>query len=249
MATMIEHEPKYYSGQGKLHIAPVKGGVIQYKDLRWVGNVPELSIDTEIEVGFHKESWSGMRAKDAPLKKEKSVKFKAKLEEFTQENIALAFHAAATEIQAGTVSEEIAPADLTSGNTWLLAHRNVNTVVITDSATAPVTLEAGKHYQIDELFGRVELLDIKTLKPPFKAAYKHGAATRLSAMTENFEGWYLRFEGLNTVADNRPVLVEIFKSDISPTKTLELINDELGSFDLEGEALLHNGKLTNIELL
>ena len=245
----VEHVSDYYSGQGKVFIAPVKGGVIQYAKVRWVGNVPELSLETAIETMEHNESWSGSRAKDLVIKKEKSLKFKAKLEEFTKENLALGFQAAFEEIQSGTVNEEVSPSDLVVGDTWFLAHRNVNTVAVTDSTNSPITLEVGKHYRINEVFGRIKLLDTKGLKLPLKAAYKHDEATRLSVLQENVEGWYIRFEGLNTVRDNRPVLIEIFKSDISPTSTLDLITDELGSFDLEGNALLHNGSLSNIELL
>ena len=65
----------------------------------------------------------------------------------------------------------------------------------------------------------------------------------------NSEGHYLRFEGLNTADGNKPVLVEVFKADLSPTASLDLITDELGSFELKGEALLHNAQLAKVTLL
>ena len=247
MAT--ERNMQYYSGQGKLWLAPVVGGAIQYTKMRWVGNVPELSLASEIETETHKESHSGNRAKDFVMKKEKSLTFTAKLEEFSKENLALGFQATLNEVANGSASDMASATDLVAGDTWLLPHRKINTLVLTDSTGSPVTLEVGRHYVVDELFGRITLLDTKGLKLPLKASYQYAAATRLDLLQENVEGWYLRFEGLNTAKDHAPVLVEIFKSSISPTKTVELITDELGSFDLEGEALLHHGKLSAVELL
>lgn len=247
MAT--EHVSEYFSGQGKLWIAPVMGGVIQHNKSRWVGNVPELTLETEVETEVHKESWSGRRAKDLVLKKEKSLKFTAKLEEFTKENLALGFQATVDSVPAGAAADVESAADLEVGDVWFLPHRNVNTLAVTDSTATPVTLVAGEHYTVDEMFGRVQLLKKTGLKFPLKASYKYAAASRLDLLKTNAEGWYLRFEGLNTANGNAPVLVEVFKSDLSPTKTLNLITDELGSFDLEGEALLHNGKLAQVEML
>lgn len=76
MAT--EHVSEYFSGQGKLWIAPVMGGVIQHNKSRWVGNVPELTLETEVETEVHKESWSGRRAKDLVLKKRKIAEIHGK---------------------------------------------------------------------------------------------------------------------------------------------------------------------------
>lgn len=152
-------------------------------------------------------------------------------------------------VAAGSADDEESAADMEAGDTWFLAHRNINTLVLTDSTNSPVTLVAGEHYTVDEMFGRVQLLKKTGLKFPLKASYKYAAASRLDLLKTNAEGWYLRFEGLNTANGNAPVLVEVFKSDLSPTKTLNLITDELGSFDLEGEALLHNGKLAQVEML
>lgn len=246
----IDYVSEYYSGQGKVFLAPVVGGLIQHNKARWVGNVPELTLETAVETKEHKESWSGSRTKDLVLTAEKSLTFKAKLEEFTKENLTLAFQADAQEVQSGKATDEASAQELKAGDVWFLANRKISALTIKDSASSSAkTLEAGKHYTVDETFGRVELINLEGLTLPLKASYSFAQATRLDVMKTNVEGWYLRFEGLNTAKGNTPVLVELYKTDLSPAKTLSLINDELGSFELEGKALLHNGSLANIELL
>lgn len=240
---------QYFSGQGKLFIAPVLGGVIQEKKLRWLGNVPTLQLATEIETETHKESWSGTRAKDFTLKKEKSLTINATIEEFTRDNLVLALQAIDEEIVSGSVNDEISANDLVADDVWLLKHQRISQLVLTDSTATPTVLKSGEHYRVDETFGRITINSVKGLKLPLKAAYAYEKSVSLDMLQTNSEGHYLRFEGLNTADGNKPVLVEVFKADLSPTASLDLITDELGSFELKGEALLHNAQLAKVTLL
>lgn len=233
---------EYYSGQGKVSLAPFVGGVVKKHKRRWIGNVPNLEISTEVSTEEHKESHSGLRAVDRQRETERKVSFKCTMEDFASANLALAFQASMTTLPKGNVAELVSPEDLVKGDIWSLGKIKVSEVVITDSTTtSPKTLQAGVHYALNEQFGTVEILDVSGVKLPFKAAFNHESADVLGLMKERVDGYYLVFEGLNTAESNAPVLVEIHKAVISPAQTLALINDELASFELEGTALLHNG--------
>ena len=244
---MATYSPEYFSGQGRVYVAPIVKG--QRGKPRWVGNVPELEIGVEVDKEEHKESHSGQRLVDFTLVKETKTTFKATLEEFTKENLALAFRAAVKKIEGATVAEEQGDAAITDGDTWFLNHAGVAELKITDSTSAPVTLKEGEHYESDLKFGRITLLKTLGIKAPLKAAYTYGAATEIDLMQEAVEGFYVRFEGLNTAMGNAPVLIEMHKVDIDPAKTLSLIQDDLASFELEGNVLAHGGKTVKITKL
>ena len=239
---MAELIKEYYSGQGKVFAAPYVGGVVNKNKTRWIGNVPELELSFEVETEEHKESHSGSRMKDLILRKELSAAFKVTMEDFGADNLAMAFMANVQAIPKGKVSDETSSDNLAVGDNWLLAHQKIAKLVMKDSNTQPVTLQAGMNYSVDETFGRVEILNLDSVKLPLTAAYEYEAASTLHLLTQMVEGWYFRFEGLNTANGNAPVLVEVVKAYLSPAKTLSLINDELSSFELVGDALLHHGK-------
>jgi hypothetical protein len=67
--------------------------------------------------------------------------------------------------------------------------------------------------------------------------YSYAAQNKVDALTEGAKDRYLRFEGLNTADDLKPVVVEIFKYQTSPLAELALINEGITGFELEGSAL------------
>lgn len=247
---MAELVKEYYSGQGMVYAAPYVGGVVQTEKMRWIGNVPSLELSFETDTAEHKESHSGTRQKDLVLRKELSASFALTMEDFSVDNLAMAFMASVESAPNGKVTDETSSATLKAGDYWLLSKQKISKLAIKDSTTgSAVKLQVGVHYEVDETYGRVKLLDANGLTLPLLATFEHEASNTLNLLTEIVEGWYLRLEGLNTANGNAPVLVEIVKAYLSPAKTLSLINDELSSFELAGNALLHNGKTVKITKL
>jgi hypothetical protein len=74
------------------------------------------------------------------------------------------------------------------------------------------------------------------------AAYSYAAQNLTGALTQPMQTFSLRFEGLNTVESNLPVIVEVYKFSSDPLKELALISDTFGSFVIEGEALSDSTK-------
>ena len=66
----------YFSGQGKLKVAPIVGGIIA-AGYRWVGNVPDFKPAFAASKNDHKESYTGQRLTDKTLTTELNSTFSA----------------------------------------------------------------------------------------------------------------------------------------------------------------------------
>ena len=228
----------YFSGQGRVYLAARDAGGNPLA-LRWAGNVPDLKVSLNIETIEHKESYSGQRLTDLQLIKGKDGEFTCTLEEFSAENLALSLYGEAASATGGTVSAETFPTGIAAGETRLLANPFVSNVVITDSSGTPKTLPASQ-YTVHENQGAITFNNITAGGPyvqPFKAAYTYGAR-RSTAMFKSAqpEVW-LRFDGINTADGNKPVILDLYRVAINPTKDFSLISDELQRFELSGRVL------------
>ena len=72
---------------------------------------------------------------------------------------------------------------------------------------------------------------------PMTINYSYAAQNRVDALTEGSRERYLRFEGLNTADDLKPVVIEVFKFQTDPLAELALINEGITGFELEGSVL------------
>lgn len=113
--------------------------------------------------------------------------------------------------------------------------------VVINGKLATVLTASGTNFTVD--------IDTSTLTLVFTAAkvfveggaltvdYTYAAQNVVDALTEGATDRYLRFEGLNTADDNKPVVIEVFKFSTDPLKELSLIGDTVGQFALEGNVL------------
>ena len=239
-----KYEPEYFSGQGRLSVAKIVGG--KRGAFRFVGNVPQLEITTDVQTNDHKESHSGQRAVDYSIVTERNVGFNATLEEFTKQNLALALGASVSEIEAKTVSAESLADSPKDGDVLYLEYPHAKDIVISVKG-APLADAAA--VEIEPKFGRITVLDASKLAGAVTASYKTDKVTKIEALQENVEGYALRFDGLNTAKGDAPVIVSIGKVQINPAETLSLISDELNSFQLSGKVLINGGKFYDITML
>lgn len=235
----------YFSGQGKLFVAPLVNGVPG--QFRWLGNVPDFKPSFDTSKIEHKESYSGQRLLDKVITTENKSKVTAELEDWSKENLALAVRGSVNAVNAGTVTTgapETSPAGLVAGSIWALKHQKVSAVVIKDSAATPVTVDTDD-YVVDPDFGTVTIVDVTGYTLPFTASYSYGAVDNIAFFTQPIQEVALRFEGVNTADGNKKVLAEIYRVALDPTKDLGLITNDLGKFNLEGNALVDPTKPDN----
>lgn len=230
----------YFSGQGKVYIATPTAGVPGA--FRYVGNVPELFTGFETDVLEHKESTSGQRLEDLRLIRGKKSKFSFTLEEWNKDNLALALYGAASSISGSTVAAETFPT-VAVGDYVRLAHPDVSSLVITDSAGSPATATLGTHYEITSAkHGTIKILNLASHTQPYKAAYTYATRTSINMLTQGFVDRWLKFDGLNTADSNRPVLIELYKVNFDPIPQLDMINDDTVKMPLAGGALYDSTK-------
>lgn len=231
----------YFSGQGKLFVAPIINGVPGV--FRWVGNVPNFAPAFATEKFEHKESYTGQRLKDKIITTDNTATVSATLEEWSKENLALAVRGVAVEQPTTAVVDEVAPAGMAAGDIWGLKNVNVTALTLEDSTpTTPLEPVLGTDYTVDPDFGSITILDPTGFVQPFKANYTPGAATVVPFFTQPITEVAVRFEGVNTADENKKVLVEIYKVALDPTAELGLITEEFGQFVLEGNALVDSTK-------
>lgn len=235
---------KLYRGQGKVFVAPVVAGIVGGG--KFLGNVLSLSVNTEVEKLEHKESTSGKRAVDKTIITSRKASLTATLEDFSPDTMAITFQGAKTTIASGAVVSEVLPAGLVAGDYVSLAKASVSGLVITDSADPlPATLDADNFVIESAKHGSLRIIDVAGLTQPLVASYTYGAAVKADIMSGTQKTYELRFEGLNTAEDDQPVLVKL-RVQLDPGKTLELIGDQLGSYEMAGDVLFHNGSFGEV---
>ena len=228
----------YFSGQGKLKLAPIVAGVLA-GGYRWVGNVPDFKPAFDASKLDHKESYTGQRLADKSITTELKSTFSATLEDWSPANMALATRGSVQKTTAGAVTDELSPPVLALGEAWLLANSNITLLTITDNASTTVD---PLDYVVDMAYGTIEMVNMKTYKLPMKASYTKGVVDVVPFFTEAVKEVALLFEGINTADDNRKVRAELYRVALDPTKELGLITEDFGQFTLEGTALIDSSK-------
>ena len=230
----------YFSGQGKVYIGTrdVNGNP---QGLTYVGNVPKLVVSPAVTTIEHQEATSGQRLVDLQLITAKKAAFDCTLEELLPSNLALALYGTSNTVAGGTaVVDEVLPSGVTAGPLYLLKGQNVTAVSIKDSTpTTPLTLPPAQ-YTVNGAGGSIAFNDVTTGGPyvqPFKVSYTNGANSNVAMFTQPLPERWVRFEGLNTANSNSPVIIDLYRVSILPTKQLDMISNALMSFDLTGETL------------
>lgn len=244
----------YFRGQGRVFLG-LRDASGNPKNLRYVGNVPELKLSIEVSTLEHKESTSGQNLPDHRMDVGKKANASATLEKFSKENIAMAMRGSVTSVSAGSAvtGEVLGGGSTTSavGDILLAKARNLSAVVVKDSTGSPKTLVAGTNYILNAAAGHIELLDLTTGGPfvqPFKIDYTPGASTEMGLFTAPGQEYFLRFEGLNTADTNAPVTVDLYRLVFDPSKDLSLITDEYAKFPFDGSLLIDSARPSNAAL-
>ena len=237
----------YFSGQGKVFIAPIVAGVAQA--FRYVGNVPALNVKLATDTVEHNESTSGQRLTDDRLVRKKSATLEFTFEEFDKNNLALALFGTAATIAAGSVTNEVLPSGLVANDYVRTQKPKISSVVVKDSAGSPATLTAGTHYSVTNTnTGTIQFVNVATFVQPFKVDYANAAVDNINMFTSAVPERWIRFEGLNTVNGDAPVLVELYKCRLDPLADLALIGDDYQKFATTGAVLYDSTKVADATL-
>ena len=86
------------------------------KSLRWLGDVDEAKITFKTTKVERKESWSGERGKSMSLVLDKEANLDLTLMDFSPENVSQVIYGKNSLIANGTVTGEVLPSGLLSGD-------------------------------------------------------------------------------------------------------------------------------------
>jgi hypothetical protein len=204
---------------------------------RWVDDAAGLKVNLKQDSEKRQESYTGQKLTTVVLQKAKEADFEIELNAGSAANFALALQASQNDVAAGTVTGELLPSGILAGDWVSLEHPRISSLVLTDNAAIPATLEEGQHYRIDSAAGgSLEFLDVAGLTQPFSAAYAHGAYINLACFNVPAVTKYGILDGINTV-DNERVRVRLYKMQFDPVTGLDLINNGLSSIKLKGSLL------------
>lgn len=230
--------PTLFSLQGYLRTAPIlSDGSIGA--LRWVGNVPEATLQLNTDATDKNESFSGKRLQIGRITTSTTAAFNYTMDYWSSANLALAFNASEQGIAASTVTAEQFPADLIAGDLVRLAHPFVTGLTITDSASGTPATVPETNVALDSTAHSANvarIIDPASFVQPFKAAYSYAAAKNLVLFSQLGKPVYLQFDGINTETDE-PVLIEMWKVRHNPIAELALIHQEYGNLAMTSAVL------------
>lgn len=204
--------------------------------LRWVGNVPEATLSLNSESTDKNESYSGQRLQIGRLVTATTASLNMTLDEWSSANLALAFQGSVSNVVSGSVTGETFPAGLAAGDQVRLARSFVTSLVLTDSAATPATVDAGKYRLIGHAGATVEILDPTGYTQPFKAAYSYPAVKNIVMFSQPGTEVFLQFDGINTET-GEPVLIELWRVRFNPVSELGLVNAEYGNLPMSAAVL------------
>lgn len=215
----------------------------------WLGNVPKGELIPKIERRTKKESWSGERqiARSAIKAREYTANFT--IEDLHKENIKLGLLGKNVTTAGGSITNE-QHGTLAVGSIVVLKNPNASSIVVTDSAGSPATLDVNTHYKIlDAKHGLIEILSLGAFTQPFKFAYTAAATLVITGMTADDSNEYAFYCKLINTEDapDQAMALELFRVQVDPTQLLAIINEDQGSLDISAQGLRHNTHASNTE--
>lgn len=221
-----------FSFQGKVYLADrdANGKPV---NMQWVGNAPSLQLDLSTETSPKFDSFSGNRLLIGQLSRGKTANVNITLDEWTKENLAVAFYAKEFVSQASNIEDEPLPESLAIGDVVQLDKPFISGLVINQGATE---LELGVDYAIESVnAGLIRIL--KAPGGPCTATYGAEVASSMTMFTAPTPEKWVFLDGMNTANNNEPVLMDLFKVQFQPASGTGLITDEYGQLTLTGGAL------------
>lgn len=228
----------YVSLQGKFYLSEIVNGVTGA--MRRIGNVPEFEIEISADQFEHQESESGERTTDYVLVKTTGVKFKGQLEKVDEENLKYILSGMQVEVPSVVMTDESLGVVKVDQEIKLNGY-NLSQV----SFKAGATTIATDKYILDAVFGTVIFTEAPT--EPVLATYTTGVVKHTTIASSFDKEYELFFKGINTATGDNWA-VRLWRTKKSPETTFPLIHEELGKYEISGQALSDTSKAVDPSL-
>lgn len=207
-----------------------------------------LSIALATEAGEHINKCGTVDAPDDRYIKSSSGTVTFEYADVDNKKLAIGVLGTVTSAEGSpvAVTGEEMPAGLVAGDVYfaggLERHRNLTSVVITDSATTPAPLVVTTNYTVDAETGKVTIVDPGSFVQPFVMAYSHQDPASVSFLSASQKEYFLSFEGINTRNNNAKGSLEVYRVRFDPAQLLDFLSDDLQAMQLTGSMLADPAK-------
>ena len=217
----------YISLQGKFYLSEIANGVAGA--MRHIGNVPEFELEITTDQVEHQESTSGQRTTDFVLTKTTGVNFSGQLEEVDEANLQYILSGMKSDVASDTVTDQ-ALGTVKVGEEIKLNGYSLTAVAFKSGIEE---IDDSK-YDLDTVFGTVIFKE--TIAEPVTATYTTGAVTHTTIASDFNKEYELFFKGINTATGDN-MAVRLWRTKKSPETTFPLIHEDLGQYEISGQAL------------
>lgn len=202
--------------------------------LQAVGNVSVLSLEiTEDEKTLQDYTRPG-GGQWAAVSRVTGVNASMTLHDLDPVNLARAIYGDTSAVVGAAIVGE--PHTAYQGGLIRLAHPNPTLVTVT-SDPAGTTYDAGDDYEVRPE-GIMILEGAIADDTDILISYTYGAYDVVQALTAGSQTYELSFGGLNEANSNSPVVLDIYRLQVSAAANLSFVGDDFASMEVTGKVLL-----------
>lgn len=225
-----------YLGVGKLYarVAGAAAGLID------IGDASKLDLAVKEDKKKQMDSTKLGGGVRATVPRITEVTLSMTLNDLNKTNIARALFGSEAAVAGATVADEAITAY--KGALAPLTHISPTAVTVTTD-DAVTTYTEGTDYEVRP--SGIYIMPTGTIADAasLKVDYTHVAYDKVEAMTTGAITLELHFEGLNEANSGKPVVVDIYRAQLSPTKALSLLGDKFADLTVEAEVLIDTSKV------
>ena len=224
-----------YVGKGKVWIAAGSNAPVA------LGNVSKLALNVaedKQELQDYENAGGGVIDSISRIK---SVTADITGNSFSPENLAIALRGVATATSSVTAITGEAVEGVAAGLVMLARLPDPTKTFSVLKGSTPFT--AGTDYVLTKSGFEVLAGGTIVAGDDLLVNYTPLADNLIQALVNGATNYRLIFEGLNEARSGSPVVVELFKLQLSPTKSIDLISDKFADLQLSGTALKDDTKV------
>jgi len=224
-----------YLGSGKLY-ARTQGAAAGLMEL---GNASKLEIAVKEDKQKLKDFSKPGGGTYASVSRISEATLQMTLNDLNKTNVARAVFGTESAVTGATIADEAVTAY--KGAIVPLLHPNPTAVTVSHTSGTP-NYVANTDYEVRA--GGIYIIPAGAITDAqaLKVDYTFASYDKVEAMTSSSILLELHFEGLNEANSGKPVIVDIYKAQLSPTKALSLLGDKFADLQVEAEILADTSK-------
>lgn len=224
-----------YLGSGTLYAreAGTAAGLIA------IGNTSKLDFKVEEDKKTLPDYTKPGGGTYASVSRIKAVTAEFTVHDLNKTNVARALFGSEAVVTGAAVVDEVVVGY--KGGIAKLNHPSPTAVVVTSSA-GTTTYVANVDYEVRA--GGIVILDAGAITDgqSLRVDYSFATYNKVEALTTGAKTLELLFEGLNEANNGLPVLIDVYRLQLSPAKALALLGDDFAELEMEGEVLKDTSK-------